>query len=122
MREQEHAWEPLSPAMTMTIEGAADETGRITAMVGVPALWSLLHRKITQEFAAKPALVEQAIHGLMSAHAELRNRRNINLGKLLFWPIHNRFGGRLRQQMAFDESLPARKSRQERKSSAGFDA
>jgi hypothetical protein len=32
------------------------------------------------------------------------------------------FGGRLWQQMAFDESLPARKSRQERKSSAGIDA
>jgi hypothetical protein len=29
---------------------------------------------------------------------------------------------RLRQQMAFDESLPARKSRQQRKSPAGIDA
>ncbi len=31
MRHDEHGWEPLSPAMTMTIEGAADERGRITA-------------------------------------------------------------------------------------------
>jgi hypothetical protein len=31
------------------------------------------------------------------------------------------FGGRPQHQMAFDESLPARKSRQERKSSAGID-
>ena len=31
MRDDEHAWEPLSPAMTMTIEGAADESGRVTA-------------------------------------------------------------------------------------------
>ncbi len=31
MRHDEHAWEPLSPAMTMSIEGAVDETGRITA-------------------------------------------------------------------------------------------
>ena len=39
------------------------ETGRITAMIGVPALWQLLHRKITQELAAAPAIVEQAIQG-----------------------------------------------------------
>ncbi len=86
--------------------GKVFETGRITAMVGVPALWSLLHRKITQEFAAKPALVEQAIHGLMSAHAELRNRRNINLGKLLFWPIHRRFGGRIKFLVSGGSALP----------------
>ena len=50
------------------------ETGRVTAMIGVPALWQLLHRKITQELAAKPAIVEQAIKALMAAHGELRNR------------------------------------------------
>ena len=30
-RADEHGWEPLSPAMTMTIEGAIDEAGRVTA-------------------------------------------------------------------------------------------
>ena len=30
-REDEHAWEPLSPAMHMTVEGAIDENGRIAA-------------------------------------------------------------------------------------------
>jgi long-chain acyl-CoA synthetase len=86
--------------------GDVFETGRITAMIGVPALWSLLHRKITQEFAARPALVEQAIKGLMSAHAELRNRRNLNLGKLLFWPIHRRFGGRIKFLVSGGSALP----------------
>ncbi len=86
--------------------GDVFETGRITAMIGVPALWSLLHRKITQEFAAKPALVEQALRGLMSAHGELRNRRNINLGKLLFWPIHRRFGGRIKFLVSGGSALP----------------
>ncbi|MGO8969310.1 MAG: AMP-binding protein [Myxococcaceae bacterium] len=86
--------------------GHVFETGRITAMIGVPALWSLLHRKITQEFAAKPALVEQALRGLMSAHGELRNRRNVNLGKLLFWPIHRRFGGRIKFLVSGGSALP----------------
>jgi CO/xanthine dehydrogenase Mo-binding subunit len=31
MRHDEHGWEPVSPAMTMTIEGAADADGRVTA-------------------------------------------------------------------------------------------
>jgi nicotinate dehydrogenase subunit B len=31
MRDDEHGWEPVSPAMTMTIEGAADASGRVTA-------------------------------------------------------------------------------------------
>jgi nicotinate dehydrogenase subunit B len=31
MREDEHAWEPVSPAMTMMVEGALDQNGRITA-------------------------------------------------------------------------------------------
>lgn len=31
MRDDEHGWEPLSPAMTMIIEGAADGNGRVTA-------------------------------------------------------------------------------------------
>jgi CO/xanthine dehydrogenase Mo-binding subunit len=31
MRDDEHGWEPISPAMTMSIEGAVDDAGRITA-------------------------------------------------------------------------------------------
>jgi CO/xanthine dehydrogenase Mo-binding subunit len=31
MRHDEHAWEPLSPAMLMNIEGASDDEGRLTA-------------------------------------------------------------------------------------------
>ena len=41
--------------------GEVLETGRITGMVGVPALWQLFHRKITQELAAQPRYVEEAM-------------------------------------------------------------
>ncbi|HYX91284.1 MAG TPA: AMP-binding protein, partial [Myxococcaceae bacterium] len=86
--------------------GEVFETGRVTAMIGVPALWQLLHRKITQELAAKPPFVEQAIHALMKAHGELRNNRNLNLGKLLFWPVHRKFGGRMRFLVSGGSALP----------------
>jgi long-chain acyl-CoA synthetase len=71
--------------------------GRVTAMIGVPALWSLLHRRITQELAARPGVVEGAFKALMKGNAALRDSAlAVNLGKLLFWPVHRKFGGRLR--------------------------
>ena len=86
--------------------GGVLETGRITAMIGVPALWQLLHRKITQELAARPTAIEQGIKALMSAHAELRNRTAFNLGKLLFWPLHHKFGGRMKFLVSGGSALP----------------
>lgn len=72
-------------------------SGRVTAMIGVPALWSLLHRRITQELAARPGVVEGAFRALMKGNAALRDSAGaVNLGKLLFWPVHRKLGGRLR--------------------------
>jgi long-chain acyl-CoA synthetase len=83
--------------LTSDAIGEALESGRVTAMIGVPALWSLLHRKITQELAAKPGFVEAAFDALKKGNAALRDSRlGVNLGKLLLWPVHRRFGGRLR--------------------------
>src|SRR5205807_3255476 len=81
-------------------------TGRIHAMIGVPALWQLLHRRLPQELASRPRAVEAAIQAAMALHGELRNRTPFNVGKLLFWPIHNRFGGRLRLLVSGGSALP----------------
>ncbi len=71
-------------------------TGRIHALVGVPALWQLLHRRLTQELAARPGFVQKAYETLAAGNRELRDRTGWNLGKLLFWPIHRGLGGNLR--------------------------
>src|SRR5690606_32593785 len=76
--------------------GEVLESGRISAMIGVPALFQLLHRRITQEMASRPRLVEEAINGLMKLNGELRGRSELNLGKLLFWPVHRKFGSSLK--------------------------
>ncbi len=86
--------------------GEVLEGGNITGLVGVPALWQLFHRKITQEFASKPRFVEEAMKGLMSINAELRNRQGINLGKLLFWPVHRKFGGNIKFLISGGSALP----------------
>ena len=82
--------------LTADTLGDALEEGRVTAMIGVPALWALLHRRITQELSAKPGVVEQAFEALRRVNASLRDRAGVNLGKLLFWPVHRKLGGRLR--------------------------
>lgn len=86
--------------------GEVLETGRITGMIGVPALWQLFHRKLTQELASRPRFVEDAVKALMSMNAELRNRRDLNLGKLIFWPVHRKFGGNLKYLVSGGSALP----------------
>ncbi len=82
--------------LTADTLGDALEEGHVTALIGVPALWSLLHRRITQELSARPGVVEQAFEALRKVNAQLRDRAGLNLGKLLFWPVHRKLGGRLR--------------------------
>lgn len=86
--------------------GEALEDGRITGLIGVPALFQLLHRKITQELAAKPGFVEGAIEGLMKLNSNLRTKKDFNFGKLLFWPIHRKFGGKIRFMVSGASALP----------------
>ncbi len=86
--------------------GEVFATGHVNAMIGVPALWQLLHRKMTQELAAKPAFIEQGVKALMAANAELRNRSDLNLGKLLFWPVHQKLGGKMKFLVSGGSALP----------------
>ena len=46
------------------------------------------------------------MQGAMALHGELRNRTSLNLGKLLFWPIHRKFGGGLRLLVSGGAALP----------------
>jgi len=79
----------------------------ITAMIGVPALWQLLHRRLTGEVASRPTAVRAAVEAAMALHGELRNRTDFNVGKLLFWPVHKKFGGKLRLLVSGGSALPA---------------
>ncbi|HKE15432.1 MAG TPA: AMP-binding protein [Kofleriaceae bacterium] len=72
--------------------------GGITGMVGVPALWQLLHRKITKRVSERGPLVERAFDAVVDLNRALRERMpyGIDLGKVLFFPVHRELGGRLR--------------------------
>ncbi|GAB4509740.1 MAG: hypothetical protein Tsb0020_26440 [Haliangiales bacterium] len=75
---------------------AAFRHGNITSMVGVPALWQLFERKIFQAINDRGLLVQRGFDSFVSAMRAIRDKTGINLGRLVFLPVHRRFGGRLR--------------------------
>jgi long-chain acyl-CoA synthetase len=92
----------------------AFETGNITGMVGVPALWQLLHRRVEKTVAERGPWAKRIFDLLIEGNRKLRDRvppaldglTLLNWGKLLFWPVHQKFGGRLRLLISGGSALP----------------
>lgn len=99
----------------------AFETGRVTAMVGVPALWQLLLRRIEGQLA--DAGLDGAARSLQNALARAGDagpsrpgegdRQGARfpagaaaLGKALFFPVHRRLGGRMRFLISGGSAMP----------------
>jgi len=68
----------------------------VTGMIGVPAVWESLHRKIMREINDQPKLVELAIKALMRGNRWLRDHSPWNVGRWIFRPMHGALGGRVR--------------------------
>jgi long-chain acyl-CoA synthetase len=81
--------------------------GKITAIVGVPALWETLRRRVLQTFSDKSEILESAVKALADANFEIRARTGIDLGMLLFLPVHEKLGGRIRYMISGGSALPA---------------
>ena len=77
---------------------AAFGVRNITGMVGVPALWNLLHRKVFKSISERGLLWEKAFELLVEANRKIRDAAPYgwNLGKILFYPVHRKLGGRQR--------------------------
>jgi len=80
--------------------------GKITAIVGVPALWETLRRRVLQRFSDKSELLESAVTALADANFELRARTGLDFGMLMFLPVHERLGGRIRYMISGGSALP----------------
>ena len=74
----------------------AIKNGHVTGMVGVPALWELLHRRIKSRFNEQGAWFGELMDGLIAANSWLRDKTPLNLGQVLFYPVHQGMGGRIR--------------------------
>ncbi len=81
----------------------------VTGMVGVPALWQLLERKIYKNVSDAGVLVEKAFDSIVDFNRSLRDKIpwDVGAGKLLFFPVHRKLGGRMRLLISGGSALPA---------------
>jgi len=84
------------PELTGEALARAIKNGHVTGMVGVPALWELLHRRIKNRLYENSDWIGKTAETMIKANAWLRDRMSVNLGPILFYPIHEGLGGRIR--------------------------
>ena len=84
------------PELTSDALARAIKNGHVTGMVGVPALWELLHRRIKNRLYERSDWIGKTADNLICANAWLRDKTPLNFGQVLFYPIHEGLGGRIR--------------------------
>jgi long-chain acyl-CoA synthetase len=84
------------PELSSDALAKAIKNGHVTGMVGVPALWELLHRRIKNRLYERSDWIGKAADALIRANAWLRDKTPLNFGQVLFYPIHEGLGGRIR--------------------------
>jgi len=84
---------------------SALKNGNVTAMVGVPALWELLHRRIKTNIVETSPRLWDVVETLAKANAWLRDKTPLNLGPFIFYPIHQKLGGHIRYVISGGSAL-----------------
>jgi long-chain acyl-CoA synthetase len=82
------------------------ELARPTAMVGVPALWQLIERRVRSKLEARGPVVAAAFDFATEANRKLAGALGVDAGKLLFAPVHDALGGSLRTIISGGAALP----------------
>lgn len=68
----------------------------VTMLVGVPQLFAMMRRAIVEDLRRRPAVVRGIMQSLLTLCGLVRRVSGVNLGTMLFAPVHRRFGGSLR--------------------------
>jgi long-chain acyl-CoA synthetase len=80
--------------------------GRVTAMVGVPALWQMLERRIEQRVKDRGAAAEKVFDFAVDLNRTLGQKAGLNLGRVFFGTIHDALGGGPRFLISGGAALP----------------
>jgi long-chain acyl-CoA synthetase len=83
----------------------AIQNGHVTGMVGVPALWEMLHRRIKTRFREQGDWFADLADNIIEFNAWLRDKTPFNLGQIIFFPIHQGMGGRIRYLISGGSAL-----------------
>jgi long-chain acyl-CoA synthetase len=82
------------------------KAGRITAMVGVPALWQLLERRIVAQVKEKGPAVEMVFHWAAELNRLIGKNLGIDAGRVLFGAVHEGLGGNIKYLISGGAALP----------------
>jgi len=80
--------------------------GRVTAMVGVPAVWQLLERRIRSQVKEKGLLAELAVDAGLELNRIMGRKTGLDLGRVFFGSVHQRLGGNIRVLISGGAALP----------------
>ena len=81
---------------------------RPTALIGVPALWEAIHRRIMDEVESHGPFFAAAFGQLRKLNRRIDDDSGFNLGSILFRRAHQTLGGRLRLAVSGGSALPRR--------------
>jgi len=87
--------------------GAALKDGKVTCMVGVPALWQLLDRRIRGQVRERGKLFNLAFDAGLDLNRTVGAKTGLDLGKLMFGSVHSRLGGNIRLLISGGAALPS---------------
>ena len=82
------------------------EAGQVTAMIGVPALWELIERRILNEVRERGKLAERMFEFTLELNRNVGKTLGLDLGRVLFGPVHQQLGGNLRYLVSGAAALP----------------
>ncbi|CAN5253879.1 hypothetical protein BH10ACI1_BH10ACI1_10160 [soil metagenome] len=83
----------------------AIENNHVTGMVGVPALWEMLHRRIKTRMREHGDWFADLADNVIEFNAWVRDNTPFNLGPIIFFPIHQGMGGRMRYLISGGSAL-----------------
>ncbi|MCP9493001.1 MAG: AMP-binding protein [Pyrinomonadaceae bacterium MAG19_C2-C3] len=83
----------------------AIKNGHVTGLVGVPAVWEALHRRIKTRLTERGRWAENLFDAAIYANSWVRDRTPLNIGRIIFQPIHQGLGGRIRYLISGGSAL-----------------
>ena len=81
---------------------------RPTALIGVPAVWEAVHRRIVDEVEARGPLFHAGFDNLRDLNRRLDANSGLNFGSIVFRQVHSALGGRLKLAVSGGSALPHR--------------
>lgn len=77
----------------------------VSGLIGVPALWQLLQRRIESRLGGENVVAKLVLEGVKQTNLFLRDRMGLNVGGVAAYPVHRALGGRLKYLVSGGSAL-----------------